>query len=184
MGGSGRGPGGGKRFPKLNRNGYMFLAFVAVCLIIFIVLISAIVRSCGKKEGGDETEETTTTVTEETTTLPVETTAAPAGPNDPMGVFVFSDQVGYRSWWDLFHTAYGIDIENESDPRIDRVLAYNGLTRDTFPAPIQSGTQLILPPVDMLDSNVELVPYVTSEAPADTQAPEETAAEETAAEEN
>ncbi|MCR5528375.1 MAG: hypothetical protein K6F49_04060 [Saccharofermentans sp.] len=180
--GGGRGPGGGKRFPKLNRNGYMFLAFVAVCLIIFIILISAIVRSCGKKEGGDETEETTTTTVEETTTaLPVETTAAPAGPNDPMGVFVFSDHVGYRSWWDLFHTAYGIDIENESDERIDRVLAYNGMTRDTFPSPIRPETLLVLPPVEMLDPNVELVPYVTSETPADTEAPAETASDETEA---
>ena len=193
--GGGKGPFGGKKLPKLNRNGYMFLAFVAVCLIVFIVLISAIVRSCGKKVDGDETEETTTTAVEETTTtLPVETTAAPSDPNGPIGVFVFSDTyTGYRTWYDLFNQVYGIEIENESDPRIARVIQYNGFDPATYPNPSDfvfgdSEIWLYLPPVEMLDPNVELVPYNASAAPEETTAaPEDTAAEtaeETAAAED
>lgn len=187
--GGGKGPFGGKKLPKLNRNGYMFLAFVVVCLIVFIILISAIVRSCGKKEGGDETEETTTTTVEETTTaLPVETTPAPAAPNAPIGAFLFSDTyTGYRTWYDLFYQVYGIEIENESDPRIERVILYNGLDPATFPGP-QADMLLLLPPAEMLDPNVELIPYnADASALETTAAPEETAAEtaeETAAAEN
>ena len=175
--GGGKGPFGGKKLPKLNRNGYMFLAFVAVCLIVFIILISAIVRSCGKKEGGDATEETTTTTIEETTTaLPVESTVA-SRPNDPIGRFVFSDTyTGFRTWYDLFYQVYGIEIENESDPRIERVIRYNGYDPATFPDPSE-GMELLLPPESMLDPNAELIAY-NETAPADgTAAPEETAAE-------
>ncbi|MCQ2504561.1 MAG: hypothetical protein MJ103_04955 [Saccharofermentans sp.] len=178
--GGGKGPGGGKKFPKLNRNGYMFLAFVVVCLIIFIVLISAIVRSCGKKEGGEETEATTTTEIEATTTeLPVESTAAPAA-NAPIGVFHFSDTyTGFRTWYDLLYQVYGIEIENESDPAIARIIQYNGFDPATFPTPSE-GMELLLPPASMLDPNVELVPYNVA-APAETEAAPAGDAEETPA---
>ena len=190
--GGGKGPFGGKKLPKLNRNGYMFLAFVAVCLIVFIILVSAIVRSCGKKEGGDETKETTTEAVEETTTtLPVETTTV-ANPNAPIGVFVFSgDQTGFRTWYDLFYQVYGIEIENESDPRIARIVIYNGgdpnQIRDPQDVDYAAGESywLYLPPAEMLDPNAEMVPYIVDGAIADpgaAAAPADAAPEETAAE--
>ena len=43
----GNGRGSAKKFPKLNRNGYMFLAFVIICLIILIVLIIVLVAVLG-----------------------------------------------------------------------------------------------------------------------------------------
>ena len=46
--------------------------------------------------------------------------AVAADPNGPIGIFQFSNvYTGYRTWYDLFYQVYGIEIENESDPRID-----------------------------------------------------------------
>ena len=176
--GNGNGKGPGRKLPKLNRNGYMFLAFVVICFILFIVLISAIVRSC-RKVDGEETDPSdvsvTTEATEETTTAAtVETTADPSA---PIGYFHFQDEyIGYRTWWDLFHQVYGIDdIENESDPRIAVIINYNGLSADYRPS---NGDMILLPPVGVLDGTIPVTFQVGATSTGETQAPEETDATE------
>jgi len=182
-GGGGRGP--AKKFPKLNRNGYMFLAFVVICLVLFIVLISAIVRSCGKKEDPDtsKTSEVTSESVEETTTIPPETTTA--DPSAPIGTFAFSDYIGYRTWWDLFHQVYPeLDApENTSDARIAAIITYNGLDPATYTP--SSGDVLYLPPVGVLDGSIPVTVQIgpaSSGTDETTAQAEETSAEETAAE--
>ena len=150
----GSGNGGGKRkVPRLNRNGYMFLAFVIVCIVCLIILISAIVRSCGK-EDAEATETDVNEVSVETTvvleTEPAVTTTQ--DPSYPIGRFEFSEYIGYRTWWDLFNNVYGIDdIANTSDARIQIILDYNGLDASYTPS---AGDQLLLPPVGVLDGTI------------------------------
>ena len=55
-GGNGK-SGGGKPKVHLNRNGYIFIAFVALLIICLIIMISLIVKACSNKE----TDETKTT---------------------------------------------------------------------------------------------------------------------------
>lgn len=151
--GSGNGGNGGKKTKRrLNRNGYMFLAFVIVCLVCLIILISAIVRSCGKDNAA--VEETEATRIEETF-MPIETEPAPTtttDPSAPIGMFQFSDNIGFRTWWDLFNNVYGInDLANTSDPRISVIVSYNGLDASYSP---NSGDALLLPPVGVLDGTI------------------------------
>ena len=178
--GNGNGKGPGRKLPKLNRNGYMFLAFVVICFILFIVLISAIVRSCSHKVEGKATDPSdvsvTTEETEETTTAaPAETTAA--DPSAPIGYFHFQDDyIGFRTWWDLFHQVYGIDdLENEADPRIAVIINYNGLAADYTPS---NGDMLLLPPVGVLDGTIPVTFQVGSASAGETEATDETAAPE------
>ncbi|MBP3809596.1 MAG: hypothetical protein ILA15_02590 [Clostridiales bacterium] len=167
---SGSGNGGGKRkVPRLNRNGYMFLAFVIVCVVCLIILISAIVRSCGKEDAEVSETNVNETATVETM-IPVETEPAATttqDPSYPIGRFQFSDYIGYRTWWDLFNTVYGIDdIANTSDARIQIILDYNGLDASYTPS---NGDQLLLPPVGVLDGTIPVTFQVGGgSAPADT----------------
>ena len=161
---SGSGNGGGKRkMPKLNRNGYMFLAFVIVCLVCLIILISAIVRSCGKEDA--EVSETTVDVSVVETNITVETeppATTTQDPSYPIGRFQFSEYIGYRTWWDLFNTVYGIDdLANTSDARIQIILDYNGLDNTYTPS---AGDSLLLPPVGVLDGTIPVTFQVGSTA--------------------
>ena len=166
--GNGGNGGGSKRRYKLNRNGYMFLAFVIVCIVCLIILISAIIRSCGK-EGAEVTETSADAVTietqiQETTPPTVETTVQ--DPSYPIGRFQFSEYIGYRTWWDLFNNVYGInDIANTSDPRIQIILSYNGLDASYTPS---TGDQLLLPPVGVLDGTIPVTFQVGSTTSADS----------------
>jgi hypothetical protein len=144
----------------------MFLAFVIVCLVCLIILISAIVRSCGKEDAEVTVESTETAVTE--TTAPVETEPTETttqDPSYPIGRFQFSDYIGFRTWWDLFNTVYGInDIANTSDPRIQIILDYNGLPATYTPS---SGDALLLPPIGVLDGTIPVTFQVGSTASSD-----------------
>ena len=97
---------------KLNRNGYMFLAFVAILIICIIIVIALIARGCSKKPA----ETTAAVATSSTEVIPTtETTKATIEDKSaPVGYFVFSDSVGFRTWWDLFHYVYKIDLDNGS----------------------------------------------------------------------
>lgn len=121
-----------KKRVKLNRNGYIFIAFVVLMLICFIILISVIARSCSKKNSTSDTvaesvtETTPIEITEPSDTVPPQ----PVTPeNDPLapenGMFYFSDNIGYKSWWDLFNKVYDIQLESESDSRVQILLDYN-----------------------------------------------------------
>ena len=89
-------------------------------------------------------------------------------PSYPIGRFQFSDYIGYRTWWDLFNTVYGIDdIANTSDPRIQIILDYNGLDASYTPS---NGDALLLPPMGVLDGTIPVTFQVGggSAAPADS----------------
>ena len=150
---SGAGGGGGKKM-KLNRNGYMFIAFLAILLICIIIVVALIARGCSKK--AKETEPTTVSSSDEIIT---ETTPAPStqatlpDPSAPIGYFVFSDYTGFRTWWDVFHYVYGIDIANNSDPKIAIIINYNKLDPTTYTP--NSGDHILLPPKEVITGELE-----------------------------
>ena len=175
---AGKGGNGGGKKMKLNRNGYMFIAFLAILLICIIIVVALIARGCSKKTKPTETvpslssEETTTE-----TTMP-STQATLPDASAPIGYFVFSDNIGYRTWWDLFHTVYGIDIENNRDPKIAIIITYNKLDPATYTGP-NSGDRLLLPPPGVLTGEIEN----TWSAGAASEASQTSAGETTASDE-
>ena len=88
------------------------------------------------------------------TTMPTTQATLPDA-SAPIGYFVFSDYTGYRTWWDLFHTVYNIDIENCSDPRIATIITYNKLDPATYTGP-NSGDKLLLPPQGVLTGEIPI----------------------------
>ncbi len=139
----------GGRKMKLNRNGYMFLAFVAILIICIIIVIALIARGCSKKpvESTVPTFETEETVpTTETTKATIEDKSA------PIGYFEFSDSIGFRTWWDLFHYVYKIDLDNENDPRIQTIIKYNAQDPATYTP--HSGDSLLLPPLGVIAGTI------------------------------
>ena len=126
----------------------------AVCVVLVIVLIAFAASQCGKDNTSGTTKATT-----ETTEIQTETTIAsdPSGSaviTDPSGtpgaeilaVFEFSDDTGFRTWWDLFYTVYGIKLDKNDDPRIATIIAYNQKPADYVPQP---GDRILLPPSSM-----------------------------------
>lgn len=161
-GGGRGGNGGGKKPFRLSRNGAIFLAFVAVVLIVFIVIIVLIAKSCSSdKKKEKEAEETKATeVAEVIETIPNETApAAPVDPTAPIGTFAFSDATGYRTWWDLFKRVYNIEIEGDSDPKIQTLLDYNVAVSGV---PVPEGYKpspnevLLLPPKEILEGTMAM----------------------------
>jgi len=164
---------GGKRKMKLNRNGYVFLGFVALVIICLIVMISLIAKSCSKEDETVVSSDSSTTTSSPLVTDTEVTTTTVADASAPIGRFVFSDYTGYRSWWDLFNTVYNIQIENESDERIKIIIEYNNLDPETYTTP-NSGDSLLLPPAGVLDGTI------TNTFSAGAAATGETTAETTA----
>jgi hypothetical protein len=70
----------------------------------------------------------------------------------PIGYFVFSDSVGFRTWWDLFHYVYKIDLDNENDPRIQTIIKYNAQDPATYTP--HSGDRLLLPPLGVITGEI------------------------------
>ena len=142
------GKGNGKKM-KLNRNGYMFLAFVAILIICIIIVIALIARGCSKKPA-----ETTIAAVSSSETIPTtETTKATLEDKSaPIGYYVFSDSIGFRTWWDLFHYVYKIDLDNENDPRIQTIIKYNGQDPSTYTP--HSGDRLLLPPLGVIAGTI------------------------------
>ena len=138
--------------------GSSYLPFVlaAVSLVCLIIIIVLIVKSCGSSKSTtvdtsvsdtaitDISGDVTDTTPSDTTPIVPETT--PVDENAPIGVYTFSSKTGCRTWWDLFHTVYGVDIESESDPYVTTILTYNGLDASFVPS---DGAQIKLPPAAM-----------------------------------
>ena len=143
------GKGGGRKM-KLNRNGYMFLAFVAILIICIIIVIALIARGCSKKPV--ETTATSASVTTDLIPTTETTKATLEDKSAPIGVFVFSDSVGFRTWWDLFHYVYKIDLDNELDPRIQTIIKYNAQDPATYTP--HSGDRLLLPPLGVIAGTI------------------------------
>ena len=150
---SGNGGSGGGKKMKLNRNGYMFIAFLAILLICIIVVISLIAKGCSKnKKPVESTVESTTTES----TLPPTTTTTQAtlpDPSAPIGYFWFSDHIGYRTWWDVFHYIYNIDIKDNNDQRIKTIIIYNKLDPASYSGP-NPGDKLLLPPLGVITGEI------------------------------
>lgn len=177
---AGKGGNGGGKKMKLNRNGYMFIAFLAILLICIVIVIALIARGCSKTTKPSETaplissEEETTEATTTTSTM-----ATLPDPSAPIGYFVFSENIGYRTWWDLFHTVYGIDIENARDPKITIIITYNKLDPATYTGP-NVGDKLLLPPLGVVKGEIENTwsSSSTAETTAAADTGETTAADE------
>ena len=148
------GNGGGKKM-KLNRNGYMFIAFLAILLICIIIVIALIARGCSKKTKPTETVPSLSSEEIETETTAPSTLATLPDASAPIGYFKFSEHIGYRTWWDLFHQVYDIDIENCNDPRIATILTYNKLDPATYSGP-NNGDKLLLPPLGVLTGEIPI----------------------------
>ena len=124
-----------------------------------------IVKSCGSSKSSTvDTSVSDTAITDisgstsdtvPTDTTPVVTDPQPSTENDPIGVYTFSSKTGCRTWWDLFHSVYGLDIESESDPRVTTILTYNGLDASFKPT---DGAQVKLPPAAMINSTTPATP--------------------------
>ena len=138
----------------MTRNGYIFFGFCGVFLICVIIMIVLIAKGCSKANV-EETEPSTTSplASEVEVTLP---TAAPTTPaaDAPIGYFVFSDYIGYRTWWDVFHYVYGIDIEDSTDPRIAMILTYQYNNLDPATYKPNSGDKIVLPPAGIFSGEI------------------------------
>ena len=150
---SGNGGNGGGKKVKLNRNGYMFIAFLAILLICIIVVVSLIAKGYSKNKKPAETVPSTSS--EEVTTPPTTTTTQATLPDAsaPIGYFCFSEYTGYRTWWDVFHYVYGIDIDKNNDPRISIIITYNKLDPATYTGP-NPGDRLLLPPLGVITGEI------------------------------
>ncbi|MCR4702595.1 MAG: hypothetical protein K5665_02905 [Saccharofermentans sp.] len=173
---AGKGGNGGGKKMKLNRNGYMFIAFLAILLICIIIVVALIARGCSKKT--KPTETTTVATSEEITTQTTmpSTQATLPDPSAPKGYFKFSDNIGYRTWWDVFHYVYEIDIKNLSDTRINTIIVYNKLDPATYTGP-NPGDSLLLPPREVITGEIPM----TFNAGGSTGEGTETSAGETTA---
>ncbi|MBQ4186126.1 MAG: hypothetical protein II657_07170 [Clostridiales bacterium] len=130
---------------------YVLAAVSLICLIIIIVLIAKSCSSSKKTEVTDIPSDTSVTdisgSTESTTeTTPEATEPTEPDPNAPIGIYTFSDQIGARTWWDLFKNVYGIEIDNEKDSRVTTILTYNELDSSYTP---KAGESVKLPPATM-----------------------------------
>ena len=150
---SGSGGNGGGKKMKLNRNGYMFIAFLAILLICIVVVVSLIAKGCSNSK--KPVESSTVPSTEESTTVPTTTTtqATLPDPSAPIGYFCFSEYIGYRTWWDVFHYVYGIDIKDNNDQRIKTIITYNKLDPASYSGP-NPQDKLLLPPLGVITGEI------------------------------
>ena len=137
---------------KLNRNGYMFIAFLAILLICIVIVVALISRGCSKKTKPTETTLIPTSSETTTETTAPSTQATLPDPSAPIGYFVFSEYIGYRTWWDVFHYIYEIEIDNARDPQIAKIITYNKLDPATYSPNI--GDHILLPPKEVITGEI------------------------------
>ncbi len=146
---------------RYKRNSKLIYGLAGVCLLLLIILIAVGVYSCATKDKAEETKKTQATTTPPTTEAQVTTgTTEPGEVTDPsggtgtdaIGIFEFSDAIGYRTWWDLFYKVYGIKLDSSTDARIATILTYNGKPADYEPKP---NDQILLPPTAMITTTTE-----------------------------
>ena len=152
---SGNGGNGGGKKMKLNRNGYMFIAFLAILVICIIVVISLIAKGCSKGKKPVESSVPSETETSEIITTTTTTQATLPDPSAPIGYFCFSEYIGYRTWWDVFHYVYNIDIKDNSDQRIAKIITYNKLDPSSYSGP-NPGDKLLLPPLGVITGEIPM----------------------------
>ena len=86
---------------------------------------------------GSETPSDGSSIPENTTVINQEVGA--------MGTFTFSENLGFRTWWDLFKKHYNMNLHEEDrrDTLIAKIKEYNALPADYTPTP---GDTLRIPP--------------------------------------
>lgn len=148
------------------RNKLWVGALVAISVICVIIIVIALVTNNDTSKNptkattppsvglsvtpSDSNAVTATPGVETTPAAANDTTPVPAAATvTPVGVFYFSDQTGRRTWWDLFHYAYELPLDSNSDPRIGIILTFNGLPADYVPKPADA---IYLPPVSMFEA--------------------------------
>lgn len=140
------------------RNNKVMLGLGGVCIILLIAIIMLATSKCSTDDKKKETTASvssstsvsqTSSSTSETTPVGSETTQTePTTPGtEPIGIFVFSDFTGYRTWWDLFNQFYNIQITSDKDARITTIKTYNNLPADYVP---KAGDEILLPPSGMI----------------------------------
>jgi hypothetical protein len=140
------------------RNNKYMLGLGVVILILVIAIAAILVQQCSKDDKVKETNTPASSATSQPqeSTTPPETTPTATDPNgtepttlgtEPIGVFVFSDFTGYRTWWDLFNQFYNIQITSETDERVTTIKTYNNLPADYVPQP---NDEILLPPSSMI----------------------------------
>ena len=149
------------------RNKLFVALLIGVSVICVIILVAALING-NKKTPAVTTVTTPPSVTlsatpadsNATATAPGTVTATPAAGSDPsattaavipavapVAAFYFSDQTGFRTWWDLFFYSYQLKLESNTDPRISTILTYNGLAAEYVPKP---GDIILVPPVSLI----------------------------------
>lgn len=146
------------------RNKLFVALLIGVSVICVIILVAALIK------GNQKTPAITTVTTPPSVTLsatpadsnattapgtiiptpavdPSATTAAVVPAVLPVAAFYFSDQTGFRTWWDLFFYSYQLKLESNTDPRISTIITYNGLAADYVPKP---GDIILVPDVSLL----------------------------------
>ena len=155
------------------RNKLWVAILVAVSVICVIILIVALVTGNNKTKTPASTttnasvtlsvtpsDSAAATTPGAVTTVPGSTdtaspTTAAAAAAAPVAVFYFSDQTGFRTWWDVFYYAYQIKLDSNTDPRISTIITYNQKPADYVPKP---GDMINLPPLSMLTGTATATP--------------------------
>lgn len=150
------------------RNKLFVAGLIGLSVICIIILVVALINGNNQKIPVLTTATTlpsvalsvTPTDSNAVTTAPGTVTATPVpGSSDPsattaaiipavapVAAFYFSDQTGYRTWWDLFWYSYQLKLDSNTDPRISKIITYNGLAADYAPKP---GDVILVPPTSL-----------------------------------
>ena len=155
------------------RNKVWMGALAAICVVCAIILAVVLITGNNKPK---TTAGTTTAPSMTLSTAPTDangatiTPATSAGSSEtsatvaanttviPVAKFYFSDQTGFRTWWDLFFYTYQLKLDSNNDPRIATIIAYNGLSSDYVPKP---GDAINVPPLSMITGAATVTPTVT-----------------------
>jgi hypothetical protein len=140
-----------------NRNNKIMLGLGGFCVILLIAIIMLATGKCSNDKPkattvpGSSSTPSSQSSSDTSATTPSGSETTPLEPTipgtDPIGVFVFSDFTGYRTWWDLFNQFYNIQITSDTDSRITTIKTYNNLAADYVP---KAGDEILLPPSSMI----------------------------------
>ena len=146
------------------RNRLWVFGLIGVSVICVIVLVSVWFSSMNSGKKAAATSLSTSQQSVAVSTAPgasdsiavTDTTPSDTAPSDttavqviPNAQFFFSDATGFRTWWDVLNKSYSISIEKNSDPRVQAIIAYNGLPADYVP---KAGDTILVPPMSYLPS--------------------------------
>ena len=132
------------------------IIFVSVIVSTLVIVLLGLVIIWNPSKNADKTVSVrhTEDKSDDTVSSTQEAPTTTEDPSAPIGCFVFSEDTGYRTWWDLFNNVYNIKIENNNDPRIAKIIEYNNLDPATYSP--KNGEKIYLPPEDVLNGKIEI----------------------------